>query len=48
MASDIVVAVTANFIPDGLDFTESNTGLNPNASFRASSKTVALYLPSAK
>jgi hypothetical protein len=43
-----MVAVIANFIPDGRDFGESKTGPNPNASFRDFSKIVALYLPSAR
>jgi hypothetical protein len=44
VASVIVVAVTANFIPDSLNIRELKTGPNPKASFRASSKIVALYL----
>lgn len=48
MASEMVVAVTANFIPDTLDFAESNTRPVPSASFRAVSKIMASYLPSAR
>jgi hypothetical protein len=48
MASNIVVAITANLIPDSLNFAELNTRPNPNASFRAFSRMTASYPPSAR
>jgi hypothetical protein len=44
MASDIIVVITANFIPNSCDFRELKTGPNLNASFRASFKIIILYL----
>jgi hypothetical protein len=44
MASNIIVAITVNFIPDGYNFRKLKTGPNLNTSFRAFSKIVTLYL----
>jgi hypothetical protein len=44
----MVVAVTANFIPDALDVTGVKMGSRPSASFITSSRRVASYLPSSR
>jgi len=45
MAFNIIIVITANLIFNSCDFKELKTGLNLNASFKASFKTVILYLP---
>jgi hypothetical protein len=48
VALEIVVAVIAIFMPDGLDPVESNRRRNSNFSCSASSRSIASYRPSAK
>jgi hypothetical protein len=48
VALEIVVAVIAIFMPEGIDSVESNRRRNPKASCSASSRSTASYWPSAK
>lgn len=48
MALEIVVAVTATFMPERLNPIESNKGRSPKFSCRIFSRRTASYWPSAK